>query len=178
MVDMEDCYVQVYTGAGKGKTTAALGLGLRAAGRGLKILMCQFMKGRESGELYSTERIPNYEIRRFYKANSFFSALKEEERKRIILQMESDWARLTEEVQKGGIDLLILDEIAPAIACGLIPKENVLELIACRPRDMELVLTGRDFPQIILEKADLITEMKCIRHYYEKGIGAREGIEY
>ena len=175
---MEDSCVQIYTGNGKGKTTAALGLGLRAAGRDFSVVMCQFMKGRDSGEIISCNRIPNFEIRRFYKAHGFFLSLKEEEKRKIMLQIDREWEKLTEKVQQGGIHLLILDEIASAIACGMISAENVLKMIEERPRNMELVLTGRDFPQTILEKADLITEMKCVRHYYNKGIGARKGIEY
>jgi cob(I)alamin adenosyltransferase len=168
--------IQIYTGTGKGKTTAALGLALRAIGHGQKVFIIQFMKGEEkTGELLSAEKLaPSLTIRPVGREGFIV--------KDHIDSIDVGQARkgldLAREVIKNGVhDMLILDEINVAVSFGLIPVQEVLRLIDEKPADMELVLTGRYAPPEFLERADLVTEMKNIKHYYEKGVPHRVSIE-
>jgi cob(I)alamin adenosyltransferase len=176
---MEVGYVQVYTGEGKGKTTAALGQGLRAVGRGLKVVMVQFLKGIESGELEAARRLePEFTIMRFAETKKFFWQLTEEEKAQLKEKVQQEMQRLEQLMKEGSCDVLILDEIMGVIHGGLVSVEQVCRLIDNRPRGMELILTGRDVPRAIADRADLITEMRNVKHYMDKGVPARKGIEY
>ncbi len=175
---MEKGYVQVYTGDGKGKTTAALGLGLRAAGCGFKVNMFQFLKGAYSGELDSTVLLGGrFTIIRLGETKKFFSALNEQERKELKQKLQEELRQVEAILKSEGCDILILDEIMAAVHGELITVEQVCELIDARPGGMELVLTGRKAPQAIVDRADLVTEMRCVKHYMDNGVPAREGIE-
>ncbi len=168
--------IQVYTGDGKGKTTAALGLALRAMGHGFSVYMIQFLKGDKStGELKIAKKLsPNLIIRPMGR-KVFVDPKRPAEMDRNLAKRALD---LTEEiVTEGRYDIVILDEVNVAIHLGLIPSESILALIHNKPPHVEIILTGRYANPKILEKADLITEMKAVRHYYDKGIGARKGIE-
>lgn len=168
--------VQVYTGDGKGKTTAALGLALRAVGQGRKVYMIQFMKGWPlSRELETVQRIPNLTLRQFGRPN--FVNKKNPHPIDICLAHEA-LAHAQEIVMAGQHDLVILDEINVALDFGLIPLAEVLALIAGRPPHVELVLTGRYAPREIIAQADLVTEMRQIKHPYDEGVEARRGIEF
>lgn len=169
-------FVQVYTGDGKGKTSAAFGLALRAIGRGLKVYVIQFIKGGfDYGELYMIDRLPNLTLKAF--GTGRFVTKKPPEEEDIKLAQEA--LTLAEKIiKKGEHDIIILDEINIAINLNLIEIEKVLELIKDKPKHTELILTGRSAPQSIIEKADLVTEMKEIKHPYTKGRQARKGIEY
>jgi len=168
--------VQVYTGNCKGKTTAALGLAFRAVGRGLKVVMIQFMKGGGPyGEHLAAARlapdltiIPTGREGWVNKDNPATEDIK-------LAQNALSLAR--EKLLSGEYDLVILDEINGAIGFGLIPVSDVLELLSIRPAAVELVLTGRNADPRIIEAADLVTEMVEIKHYYKAGIPARIGIE-
>ena len=167
-------YVQVYTGDGKGKTTAALGLALRATGAGLKVFIAQFMKGSDNSERRALERFGDLIEARRYGSGRFVRdkpAPEDAEASRRGLA-EARRALLSREYQ-----LVILDEVNVAVHFGLFTVEEILELIASKPPEVELVLTGRRAPAEILEKADLVTEMVEIKHYYKQGVEAREGIE-
>jgi cob(I)alamin adenosyltransferase len=169
-------YVQVYTGNGKGKTTAALGLALRAAGRGLETLIIQFLKAQPSGEVESVKKLePLVKIERFGREG--FITVKDgpddEDRARARAGLD----RAREAVQSGEFAIVVLDEINTAVHFGLLPESDVLDLLADRPRDVELVLTGRYAPASFIERADLVTEMTEIKHYFDQGVRAREGIE-
>jgi cob(I)alamin adenosyltransferase len=168
--------VHVYTGDGKGKTTAALGLSLRALGHGLKVFVVQFMKGNiEYGELEMARRLaPQLEIRQMGR-ETFVSRDDPD-------PVDVEWAQkalaLSREVLfRGEHDVVVLDEINVATDFGLIDEESVLELIEKRPERVELVLTGRYAPKRVIEAADLVTEMKMVKHYFERGVQARVGIE-
>lgn len=175
---MEKGYVQIYTGDGKGKTTAALGLGLRAVGSGLRVIMFQFLKGAPSGELKSAAMLGgNFEIIRLAESKKFFWAMNEQEKNDLKKNMSGELAQVKEVLANSKCDLLILDEIMAAIHGGLLTVEDVCALIEARPPGMEMVLTGRSAPDKLIERADLVTEMRCIKHYMNKGVTARPGIE-
>ncbi|MBW1711620.1 MAG: cob(I)yrinic acid a,c-diamide adenosyltransferase [Deltaproteobacteria bacterium] len=169
--------IQVYTGEGKGKTTAALGLALRAVGRGLRVRMFQFMKApRSSGEHFSAARLaPDLEISPVGRKGFIFN--KEPDPQDIRLAAEG-LARARQASDSGQVDLLILDEVDVALSLGLLSLEPLLELLDTRPPAVEVVLTGRGAPPEVLERADLVTEMRLVKHPYKEGVKAREGIEY
>jgi cob(I)alamin adenosyltransferase len=173
---MEKGLVQVYTGNGKGKTTAALGLALRAVGHGLKVLIIQFMKGNTNyGEMESSRKLaPNLIIKRAGK-ETFIS--KSHPDPIDIQHAREGFALAQKAIREKGCDILILDEINLAIDYGLIPLSDLLQVIDSKPECMELILTGRNAKPEILERADLVTEMVERKHYYDRGIPARKGIE-
>jgi cob(I)alamin adenosyltransferase len=168
--------VQVYTGRGKGKTSAAFGLALRAIGRGLKVYVIQFIKGGfDYGELYMVDRLPNLTLKAFGRGK--FITKKPPGEKDIELAEKA--LALSEEVVKSGeYDVVILDEINVVLNIKLVKIERILELIRNKPTHVELVLTGRYAPNEIIEAADLVTEMREVKHPFNKGYQARKGIEY
>lgn len=171
-------YVQIYTGDGKGKTTAALGLGLRAVGRDLRVLMVQFLKGRETGELEGIKRLaPEFQIIRFAQSHKFFFQLDQEEKEELKERVNKELKTLYEYMENDMCHILILDEIMATMENGLVEVERVCNIIDSKPPGMELILTGRNVPEAIAAKADLITEMKKVKHYAEEGVSARIGIE-
>jgi len=171
--------VQVYTGNGKGKTTAALGLGLRATGRGLRVKMVQFLKGTDTGELHSVRYLgKNFEILRYQKTDKFIWSLSKAEKKQLEIDIQEAWQWVQQIVEGNECQVLILDEILAVVENNLLDIEQILTLIASRPFNMEIVLTGRSLPVQILEAADLVTEMNEVKHYFHEGVPARCGIEY
>jgi len=176
MPRLEKRLVQVYTGNGKGKTSAAFGLALRAIGRGLKVYIIQFIKGGfDYGELYILDKLPNIKLKAFGRGK--FVTEKPPPKEDVALAKEA--FVLAENVVKSGeYDVVILDEINVAMSLKLIETEKVLRLIKSKPKHVELVLTGRYAPNEIIEVADLVTEMKEVKHPFNQGYSAREGIEY
>ena len=173
---MEKGLVQVYTGDGKGKTSAAFGLALRAAGRGLRVFVIQFIKGGfDYGELYAVKQLPNLELKAFGQGK--FVTQVPPSQKDIALAKEA-MALARRVVEKGEYDVVILDEVNVAIHLGLLSLEEVLKLVRAKPKNVELVLTGRNAPKEIVEVADLVTEMREVKHPYAKGVKPRKGIEY
>ncbi len=173
---MERGLVQVYTGDGKGKTTAALGVALRAVGHGLKVLVIQFMKGNARyGELESAKRLSPHLTIMPMGGEGFVSKSHPDPLDRERALQGFDLAKKA--IASGDYDIVILDEINTAIEYGLIPLSDLLQLIDSKPITVELILTGRNAKPEVLEKADLVTEMIDRKHYYEKGISARKGIE-
>ncbi len=173
---LERGYIHIYTGDGKGKTTAALGQAFRAVGHNLKVFMILFMKGNiEYGELETARRLQRFiEIREMGR-ETFVSKDNPEV---IDIEWARDGLRLARMTLEEGLhDLVILDEINVAVDYGLISLDDVLDLIRIKPDHVELILTGRNAHQDIIESADLVTEMKQIKHYFERGIKARVGIE-
>jgi cob(I)alamin adenosyltransferase len=167
--------VMLFTGNGKGKTTAALGAAVRAAGYGGEVIVIQFMKGRFYGELASAGKIENLEIEQH--GRDEFVDPKNPEKIDVELA-ERGWARAEEAVAQGPPSMLVLDEINVAVSFGLIPLEKVITFVKDRPGGMDLVLTGRYAPQELIDIADTVTEMKEIKHHYNAGVAMREGIEY
>ncbi len=168
--------IQVYTGDGKGKTTAALGLAMRAVGRGLKVVMIQFLKGgRETGELNMVQRLSPELMIKPMGRNGFVDQANPSAQDMSLAQgaFQEAWKMLEERA----CDLLILDEINVAVSFRLIDEYAVLKLMDNKPHDMELILTGRGAPQSFIEKAHLVTTMECTKHYYSQGQAARVGIE-
>ena len=168
-------YVQVYTGDGKGKTTAALGLGLRAVGAGLKVYMIQFMKGGISSELKSIANIPSFEILP-YGLNTFVSKNNPKTDDLYLAKKGLDYSK--EIINSGKYNVVILDEINVAVNFNLVPLDDVLDIVKNKPKNLELILTGRYAPKELIDLADVVTEMKEIKHVYQKGILARKGIDY
>jgi len=172
-------FVQVYTGDGKGKTTAAVGLAVRAVGDGYKVIMVQLLKGNSTGELNSAKLMePNFVIRRFEKPRGFFWTLTVEEKLELKKEIGEAYEFCKSTLKEQGCDILILDEVLGALSNKLISEEQVKALITLKPDNMELILTGRNAPQSIIDMADLVTEMKQVKHYFNNGIIGREGIEY
>jgi cob(I)alamin adenosyltransferase len=173
---LEQGQVQVYTGNGKGKTTAALGLAFRAVGRGLRVCMVQFIKGGgQYGEHAAAEKFfPELTIHQTGRDGWIFRDRLDPEDIRIAGQA-LELARLALVGEE--YDLVILDEINGAAWFGLITVENILDLVALKPPRVELVLTGRSADERVIAAADLVTEMTEIKHYYQQGVPARIGIE-
>jgi cob(I)alamin adenosyltransferase len=169
--------ILLYTGNGKGKTTASLGLAIRAIGHGEKVYMIQFMKGSESyGEVQAVRKyLPGFDL--VQKGQDTFVKKGNPSPEDLRLAREGmDLARKV--ISEGKHDLVILDEINVAVDYGLVPEEDVLNLISLKPEHVTLVLTGRYASEKIMEKADMISEVKEIKHHYKKGIPGQPGIEY
>ncbi|MCL1979059.1 MAG: cob(I)yrinic acid a,c-diamide adenosyltransferase [Methanomassiliicoccaceae archaeon] len=167
--------VQVYTGPGKGKTTASLGLAFRASGRGLEVLMIQFLKPpQDYGEHLAAEKVPNFTILPLGLDHMMSKVPKEKD----IKIAEETLQRAKEEIYSGKYDLVILDEINNAMSWKLLNPAEVVKMLKGRPDNIEIVLTGRGAPAEIIEYADLVTEMNMIKHPFDKGVKARVGIEY
>jgi cob(I)alamin adenosyltransferase len=176
-------YIQIYTGDGKGKTTASLGLALRAIGHGWKVLIIQFTKGEkeENGENYygeikaASNLMPNLDVMQFglnrivYSSNVSIDDYKE---------TRKGWEEAQKAISSGDYGLVILDEINVCIDLGLIKVSELKEFLIDRPKNVEIVLTGRRAHPEIISMAHLVTEMKPIKHYFDIGVRARRGIEY
>jgi cob(I)alamin adenosyltransferase len=173
---LEKGLVQVYTGNGKGKSSASFGLALRAVGRGLKVYIVQFIKGGfDYGELYVVDKLPGLTLRAFG-TGRFISEKRPEKVDVDLAKQAFETAR--DAVMKEEADIVVMDEINVALNLKLISVGEVLELISKKPDHVELVLTGRNAPREIIQAADLVTEMIEIKHPYSSGLKARKGIEY
>ena len=168
-------YVQVYTGDGKGKTTAALGLALRAAGHGMRIYMGQFMKGRPYGELDALQGHPSITIEQYGDTRCI---RREEVTPEHVAQAHQGLERAREAMRSGQYDVVVLDEINVAIWFGLLTADEALAFLDERPGHVEVILTGRRAPPELIARADLVTEMREVKHYYQQGVMARQGIEW
>jgi cob(I)alamin adenosyltransferase len=171
--------VIVYTGNGKGKTTAALGLCIRAVGYDEKVCIIQFIKGSwKYGELDGIKRLaPNVEL--YQKGLGFVGIIDDKlDKSEHIKAAKKALAFAREKIESNKYDIVILDEINVAVGLELIKAEDVMGLIDCKPELTDLVLTGRNAPQEIIERADLVTEMREIKHPYQKGIMAQRGIDF
>jgi cob(I)alamin adenosyltransferase len=168
-------YLQVYTGDGKGKTTAAIGLSIRAAGAGLKTLFVQFIKGDRYSEIKALEPLEDRITVRQYGLGRFVKGKPDPE---DVAAAQEGLAEIAAMMTNGcGFDLIVLDEANVAVSCGLFDTEALLEVIDRRPDRVELVITGRGADPRVIERADLVTEMREVKHYYKAGVMARTGIE-
>jgi len=171
---MERGYVQVYTGNGKGKTTAMLGLALRACGAGLRVYIGQFIKNMEYSEVTAIRNhLPTVEIEQ-YGAGCIFNR---EASKFDIAEAEQGLRKAREAILSNRYDIVMLDEINNAVTLGLLDTREVVKLIKDKPLPVELVLTGRGAAQEVIDEADLVSEVAEMKHYYTSGVLAREGIE-
>lgn len=172
---MQKGYIQIYTGNGKGKTTAAFGLALRASGYGKKIFIGQFIKGMKYGELESVKKFSDTITLKQFGRDCFIYNDPEPE----DIQIARDgWNLVNKILSENKMDILILDEIGIAIHYKLISTNEVADFMKRKPANMELILTGRNIPEELFELADLVTEMKEMKHYYKADVPAREGIEF
>ncbi len=167
-------YVQVYTGDGKGKTTAAIGLAIRAMGAGLRVYIAQFIKKGDYSEISALDRcypkitVKQFGCGRFIKGKPAVSD---------IVAAKEGAVEIKKLVEDGEFDVVILDEANTAVLCNILSANDLIEIIDCKPDNVEIVLTGRSAHDKIIKRADLVTEMKEIKHYYKKGVKARVGIE-
>jgi cob(I)alamin adenosyltransferase len=167
-------YVQVYTGNGKGKTTAALGLTLRAVGAGLRVYIGQFIKNSNCSEVtYISENLPAVTIEQY--GQGFF--IKQEPTEEDIRLADEGIRKLHDAMTSGKYDVVIADEANCAVTAKLFSVDKLLELIDEKPESVELIFTGRGADQQLIDRADLVTEMKAVKHYYDNGVTARKGIE-
>ncbi len=167
-------YLQVYTGNGKGKTTAALGLALRAMGAGFRVFLGQFLKSGDYSEIKALRHFePQIEIQQFGKG----CFVKGKPSPKDFRLAEEGWKRCEQALFSEEFQLLIFDELNLAFYFGLLPLEEVLAVLKKRPPSTEIVITGRYAPKDLIEMADLVTEMREVKHYYQKGVKARVGIE-
>lgn len=172
-------YVQVYTGDGKGKTTAAVGQAVRSVGNGIKVYMLQFLKIGETGELEIAKLLGDkFQIFRFQSQEGFFWNLNDEEKAILKTEVNVGYKFAMDVIKNNSCDVFILDEIMGVLSNKLLTEQQVIDLIDNKPINMELILTGRNAPKSIIDKADLVTEMKALKHYIDKGVNARKGIEY
>jgi cob(I)alamin adenosyltransferase len=168
--------VQIYTGNGKGKTTAALGLALRAAGHGQKTYFGQFLKGRPTGEHAAAELLSPLLTMESFGRTEFIlmtETLVEEDRERAL----GGLGKCRQAMNSGSFQIIVLDEVLVAVLFGILKEEEVLDFIRNRPEGVELILTGRGATPALVDEADLVTEMVEIKHYYAKGVHPRDGIE-
>ncbi len=167
-------YVHVYTGDGKGKTTAAIGLAVRAAGAGLKVYIAQFIKMGDYSEIKALKRFSDLITIEQYGLGRFLDS---EPSQRDIAVARKGMEMVKNVMASGKVDLVILEEANVAVNFGLFPVQTLVKLIVEKPENIELVITGRGASPRVIKVADLVTEMKMVKHYYEKGIQARVGIE-
>ena len=170
---MEKGLIHIYTGEGKGKTTAGMGLLIRALGRGLNVKVIQLFK-RNTGEQFFFEN-SGFNYLQFKPLHPFFKTYNKNELESLRQEFLGFWREATEDMN---YDIILIDEIGPGVAWGVIDEGLVLDLIKRKPEKTELVMTGRDFPLSIIEKADYVSEINKIKHPYDKGILARKGIEF
>ena len=167
-------YVQVYTGDGKGKTTAALGLALRASGHGMRTYIGQFMKGQHYGELEALRDHPLITIEQYGDVRCIH---REEVTPDHVTQTQRGLERARAAMLSGQYDVIVLDEANVAIWFGVLAVEEILAFLDQKPDHVEVILTGRRAPQPLIERADLVTDMREVKHYYQQGVTARKGIE-
>ena len=166
-------YVQVYTGDGKGKTTAALGLALRAAGAGLNVYIAQFVKGMKYSELNMISKLQNISLKQYGRDCFIYQEPDDED----IKVARDGLKEAKEKMLSGEYQMIVLDEANIATYYNLFSVDDLLDFVREKPAEVELVITGRRADPRIIEAADLVTEMKEIKHYYQDGVEAREGIE-
>lgn len=169
--------IHIYCGDGKGKTTAAVGLAVRCAGRGNKVLLVQFLKSRDSGELYSLAKLPDIEVMRGKESKKFTFQMNEEEKHALLIEHNKMFEQVLGKIKSGGYSLLILDEVIGALNAKVFEMPKLIEFLQHKPENLEVVLTGRNPAPELVEIADYVSEMRKVKHPMDKGIMAREGIE-
>ena len=175
---MENGLIHIYCGDGKGKTTAAMGLGMRAAGREMKVLLTQFLKSNTSGELNSIEKLKDYfHIVKGEPVGKFVWNMNDEEKEAAKIEHTNRFNDIVKKAIDEKYEVLILDEIIATINIGFIDLELVTEFLKSKPKSLEVVMTGRDPKEELIELANYVSEIKCIKHPFNDGIPSRIGIE-
>ena len=169
--------IHIYCGDGKGKTTAAVGLAVRCAGRGNKVLLVQFLKSRDSGELYSLAKLLDIEVMRGKESKKFTFQMNEEEKHALLIEHNNMFEQDLAKIKNGGYSLLILDEVIGALNAKVFEMPKLIEFLRHKPENLEVVLTGRNPAPELVEIADYVSEMRKVKHPMDKGIMAREGSE-
>jgi cob(I)alamin adenosyltransferase len=170
--------IHIYTGTGKGKTTAALGLCFRAAGWGIRSAFIQFMKGQDTGEIHASEKFSDLIIFEQYGSSGFIKDRSSDSYREHLVATAKGLARAAELLKEKRYSIIVLDEILTLPQFGLLPEQKIIEIIEMKPPAVELILTGRGATPGLIQRADLVTEMMEIKHYYNSGVIARKGIEY
>lgn len=171
--------VHIYTGDGKGKTTAAVGLGVRACGQGLKVLMIQFLKAMPTGEINALKALePGFSIHRGSSLKKFTFEMNPQEKATTVVEQRDMLEYAAREAATGKWNMLILDEAFGAVSSGMLSKDNLIGFVKDKPEKLELVMTGRDAPPELVAMADYVSEIRAVKHPSEKGTGARKGIEF
>lgn len=166
--------LHIYCGDGKGKTTASIGLAVRAAGAGMKVCFAQFMKGGYTSELAALKLIPDITVIRCDRDYDFVKNMSESDK----IQITDCHNSLLKKAFSGSFDMIILDEFNSAYAYGLLDKKTAEQLILNGKNNPEIILTGRDPAELFLNSADYVSEINCVKHPYENGVPARKGIEF
>lgn len=174
---MEQGLIHIYCGNGKGKTTACLGLTIRCAGHGNKVLFVQFLKSRPTGELNSLELLPNIEVLRGKETKKFTFQMTAEEKQEVLREHEQLFAKIQTKLAEENVQLLVLDEIIGACNTDVFDENQLLDFLKTKPQRLEVVLSGRDPSPELLELADYVSEICKRKHPFDKGIPARSGIE-
>ncbi len=169
--------VHIYCGDGKGKTTAAVGLAVRCAGRGNKVLLVQFLKSRDSGELYSLAKLPDIELMRGKESKKFTFQMNSEEKHALLLEHNKMFEQVLAKIKTGSYALLILDEVIGAVNAKVFDINLLIEFLRNKPENLEVVMTGRNPAPELVEIADYVSEVRKVKHPMDIGIMAREGIE-
>ncbi|MDD7794017.1 cob(I)yrinic acid a,c-diamide adenosyltransferase [Clostridium sp. 'White wine YQ'] len=176
---LENGMIQIYTGNGKGKSTAAIGQGIRAAGNGLNVIMIQFLKSNETGELKILGNlVENFKLIRMESRKDFVWNLNKEQIEELKIEINNEYNYALELLKNNECDVLILDEIFGVLKNGFLNESDIINLFENKRNETEIILTGRNAPQSIIERADLVTEMVEVKHYFSKGVSARKGIEF
>ena len=170
--------IHIYTGNGKGKTTAALGLCFRAAGWGIRSAFIQFMKGQDTGEIHAAGKLSDLMIFEQYGSSGFIKDKNSATHREHLVTTVKGLVRAEELLKEKRFSIVVLDEILTLPQFGLLPENKIIELIDMKPDEVELILTGRGATPELISRADLVTEMTEIKHYFNSGVIARKGIEY
>ena len=175
---MEKGLIHIYCGDGKGKTSAATGLAVRAAGCGKQVLFARFLKNEESGELEILDRIPEIHVIHLERSFGFYRTLTEEEQAEVRQMYEALWQDIVRRAETDMYDVLVMDEFMAAYNYGLIGHDAAFAFLREKPERLEVVLTGRDPDEDLVELADYVSEIRKVKHPFDRGIRARRGIEY
>lgn len=170
--------IHIYCGDGKGKTTCAFGLALRAAGRGRKVVIAQFLKSGDSGERDAIAHVPGVTLLPAPEQVKFTFLMNEEEKAACAVQLKRTLEQVAAQVKAGECGLAVLDECCGALSTGMLTEEEVLAFLDRCPPEAEVVLTGREPPRALLERAGYVTEMVKRKHPYDRGVQARIGVEW
>ncbi len=175
---MKQGLIHIYCGDGKGKTTAATGLAVRAAGSGMRVLFARFLKNENSAELHILDQISGIEVIHLSESYGFYHTQTEEEKGKTQRMYRDVWRQAIQKVKSGAYGMLVMDEFMAADRYGLIPHEEALQFLKEKPESLEVVLTGRDPAEDLTDLADYVSEIRKVKHPFDCGISARRGIEY